>query len=465
MNRLLASIRLALGNKFLTGGLLAAAGISFIGGAVPASAATHMYKVVPDLNAILWNDWANCDTKCRDDLRSSDGVYVNPYPVSSTMSDIPETQWPSIMAVMTNNSAWPVYAEETYDCTFVVLGQYAGRTRIIATDYSMGALAAKYAGRLDGFIVYHETGLPTCGDDRTQTNIPSSKLDTFPSNTLDNSQLAVVGSLYPGNVSVAGKIVVHARAYDENSEGGLTRAQRIDAALGNANTGGLIIEQNPHAVSIPGLNIVQVLNKAISLGKGAALLVPPVDGEQNYLGKIHTMMKYLETNPNGNLLAQGVWIVPAAYSNPRLGIPYANAGGLPSNSLRAVIKHLKNARAKGLSYANDNNFAVTGWLDAVERVPGGVVVRGWACAKNWEDSINVHIYVENTAVKSVTANRVSEGPIAAACSSTGTAYRYYETFSETDRIANAGKRVYVYGISPFDLANNGLNGNGKIVPY
>lgn len=453
MNRLLSSMRLALGNRLLAGGLFASTGISMLCGAAPVLAATHTYKVVPDLNTMKSSEWTNCDTKCRNDLRSPDGVYVLP----SNSPDISATQWTSIMAYMTNNSTWPVYAEELYDCTFAV-----SNNTNVATTYSMGAQAVRYAGRLDGFMIYHEPGLPTCGN-RSETGIFSSVNDTFPSNTLDSGNLAVVGSVRPGNVSIAGKIIVHSRAYDGLPEGGLTRAQRIDAALSNANTGALMIEQNPQSVSTPGWNIVQVLNKAISLGKGAALLVPPVPGEQNYLGKMHALMKYLETYPNANLLGKGVVIVPAVYDK-LIGIPAATSG-LPSNSLRAVMKHLKNVRAKGLSYANDSNFAVTGWLDAVERVPtGGVVIRGWACAKNWEDSINVHLYVGGVLAKGVTANRASEGPVATSCSSTGTAYRFYEFFPESARVANVGKIVQVYGISPFDLANNGLSGNGKPVP-
>ncbi len=453
MNRLLSSMRLTLGNRLLAGGIVAATGISMLCGAAPVLAATHTYKVVPDLNTMKLSDWINCDTKCRNDLRSQDGVYVLP----SNSPDISETQWTSIMAYMTNNSTWPVYAEELYDCTFAV-----SNNTNVATTYSMGAQAVRYAGRLDGFMIYHETGLPTCGN-RTDTNIFSSVNDTFPSNTLDSGNLAVVGSVRPGGVSIAGKIHVHARAYDALGEGGYTRAQRIDAVLGNANVGGLLIEQNPDQVSVDGLKIQYVLSKARSLGKSASLLVPSRVGDKNYLGEIHLMMKGLEMNTTANLLGKGVVIIPAVYGNT-VGIPYATSG-LPSNSLRAVMKHLKNVRAKGLSYANDNNFAVTGWLDAVERVPtGGVVIKGWACAKNWEDSINVHLYVEGQIAKGVTANRASEGAVAAACGSTGTAYRFNEFFPESDRVANVGKRIYVFGISPFDLANNVLSGSGKRVP-
>lgn len=466
MNRLLSSMRLAFGNRLLAGGLFASAGISMLCGAAPVLAATHTYKVIPDLNTMMLSHWTSCDTTCRNDLRSSDGVYVlpsNSTRFANTAENISAAQWTSIMAYMTNNSTWPVYSEDLYDCTFAV----SSNTNV-ATTYSEAAQAVAYGRRLDGVMIYHEPGLPTCGS-RTTTSIFSSVIDTFPSNTLDGSNLAVVGSVRPGGVSIAGKIFVHSRAYDALAEGTdpngniITRAQRIDAALANANTGGLLIEQNPELVSTFGWNIPYVLKKARSAGKRALLLVPPSPGEQNYLGKIHLMMKALEMDTATNLLGNGVEIVPAIYAN-LIGVPYATSG-LPSNSLRAVMKHLKNVRAKGLSYANDSNFAVTGWLDAVERVPtGGVVIRGWACAKNWEDSINVHIYVGGVLAKGVTANRASEGPVATSCSSTGTAYRFYEFFPESARVANVGKIVQVYGISPFDLANNGLSGNGKPVP-
>lgn len=442
MNRLFASMSLAFGNKLLAASLVATAGSLLLGSAAPASAANHTYKVVPDLNTMKLSDWTNCDTACRNDLRSPDGVYVMADPNNSP--DIAETQWRSILSYMTNGFAWPVYAEDLYDCAFK------------NTQNNNGRLAAMYTGRLDGWMVYHEPNLPTCYG----FNEP------YQSNTLSVSQINAVNALYPGNVSAAGKILVHARAYDELREDNsstLTRAQRIDAALSNSNTGGLLIEQNPDQVSVSGLRIPYALNKARSLGKRAFLLVPPRVGEQNFLGKIHSMMKALEMDTTTNLLGNQVVIVPAVYSK-LIGIPSATSG-LPSNSLRAVMKHLKNVRAKGLNYSNDNNFAVTGWLDAVERVPtGGVIVRGWACAKNWEDSINVHIYVENRVAKGVIANRASEGPVATACGSTGTAYRFNEFFSESDRIANVGKRIYVYGISPFDLPNYGLSGNGKVVP-
>lgn len=460
MNRLLSSIRLALGNRLLAGGLVAATGMSMVCGAAPALAVTHTYKVIPDLNTMMLSHWTNCDTTCRNDLRSSDGVYVlpsNSTRFANPAENISATQWTSIIAYMTNNYTWPVYSEDLYDCTFAV-----SNNTNVATTYSEAALAVAYGRRLDGAMIYHEPGLPTCGS-RNATNIFSSVIDTFPSNTLDSSNLAVVGSVRPGGVSIAGKIFVHSRAYDAAPEGGLTRAQRIDAVLGNANTGGLLIEQNPELVTTPGWNIPYVLKKARSAGKRALLLVPPSAGEQNYLGKIHLMMKALEKDTATNLLGNGVEIVPAIYAN-LIGVPHATSG-LPSNSLRAVMKHLKNVKAKGLSYTNDNNFAVTGWLDAVERVPtGGVVVRGWACAKNWQDSINVHIYVGGVVARGVTANRASEGAVASACSSTGTAYRFNEFFPESARVANVGKIVQVYGISPFDLPNYGLSGNGKPVP-
>ena len=443
MNRALASMPFAIRNRLLAGGLAAATGLSMLCSAAPASAASYTYKVVPDLNTMKLSDWTNCDTACRNDLRSPDGVYAMPDPNNSP--DITPAQWGPILSYMTNTFTWPVYAEDLYDCAFK------------DTNNNNGRLAALYTGRLDGWMVYREPGGYTC----------YNVIDPNKSNTLSVSEINGVNARFLGGVSAAGKIIVHARAYDglrEDSGSTLTRAQRIDAALSNANTGGLLIEQNPQGVPTVGWNIPYSLWKARSLGKRALLLLPPIDAnEQNYLGKIHLMMKALEMDTATNLLGNGVVIVPAVYGG-RVGISNASFG-LPSNSLRAVMKHLKNVRAKGLSFAADNNFAVTGWLDAVERVPtGGVVVKGWACARNWEDSINVHIYVENVAVMSVTANLASEGAVAASCSSTGTAYRFNQFFPESARVANVGKRVYVYGISPFDLANNGLLGNGKPVP-
>ncbi|MBP6750363.1 MAG: hypothetical protein KA144_12040, partial [Xanthomonadaceae bacterium] len=78
MNRSLASMLLTPGKKLLAGSVAAAVGISLLCGAAPAFAVTHTYKVVPDTNTMKLSDWNNCDTTCRNDLRSPDGVYILP---------------------------------------------------------------------------------------------------------------------------------------------------------------------------------------------------------------------------------------------------------------------------------------------------------------------------------------------------------------------------------------------------
>jgi len=109
---------------------------------------------------------------------------------------------------------------------------------------------------------------------------------------------------------------------------------------------------------------------------------------------------------------------------------------------------------------------------AVIGIVGGVVlsgpqyyVSGWACAKTYTGSIDVHVYIGGPAgvgtfAFSGTANSASEPAVASACNLTGSAYRFLLPIPHAITQNYGNQPIYVYGISPYGLANSLLSNAG-----
>jgi RHS repeat-associated protein len=109
------------------------------------------------------------------------------------------------------------------------------------------------------------------------------------------------------------------------------------------------------------------------------------------------------------------------------------------------------------------NSVVKGNVDGVSSTG---LITGWACSTYLPQSISVDVYVggpygTGTAIGRFTANKSSEAAVASACSVGSGSYRYEILLSDAQRIANGGKAIYAYGISPIGASNNLLPGSAS----
>ncbi len=120
--------------------------------------------------------------------------------------------------------------------------------------------------------------------------------------------------------------------------------------------------------------------------------------------------------------------------------------------------------------ATYNPGSIVGIVDS--SAPGGII-SGWACAYGSPISITTHLYVGGPAGAGTLltdqgygfkANKSSEPAVAAACGSTGTAYRFRIVLTPADRLAHRNKAIYLYGIHPVNSALNSAltRGNGSL---
>jgi hypothetical protein len=111
--------------------------------------------------------------------------------------------------------------------------------------------------------------------------------------------------------------------------------------------------------------------------------------------------------------------------------------------------------------------AITGNIDSITLSGYQYFINGWACAKTYAGSIDVHVYVGGPAggggtfAFSGTANQSSEPGVAGACNSTGSHYRFSLPIPLTVVQAYRGQPIYIHGISPFGVANALINGSGS----
>lgn len=112
--------------------------------------------------------------------------------------------------------------------------------------------------------------------------------------------------------------------------------------------------------------------------------------------------------------------------------------------------------------------AIIGNVDGVVLSGLQYYVIGWACAKTYEGSIAVHVYVGGPYGTGIfafsgTANFGSEPALAAACHSAGFAYRFSLPIPHAITQSYGNQPIYVHGISPYGLANS-LIGNSGTFP-
>jgi hypothetical protein len=106
--------------------------------------------------------------------------------------------------------------------------------------------------------------------------------------------------------------------------------------------------------------------------------------------------------------------------------------------------------------------SVIGNFDGIVQSGSRYYLSGWACARTYSGSIDVHVYAGGPAgqgsfVFSGTANVASEPAVAAACNSTGSNHRFWLQIPYN---SYGGQPIYIHGISPFGLANNTIGGSG-----
>ena len=111
--------------------------------------------------------------------------------------------------------------------------------------------------------------------------------------------------------------------------------------------------------------------------------------------------------------------------------------------------------------------SVTGAISGVVLENQQYYLRGWACAKSYSGSIEVHLYAggpagTGTYVTSATANQPSNPAITAACNSGGTAYGFSILLPLALRQQFGGRAIFVHGISPFGLPNSLIDNSGSV---
>jgi len=89
---------------------------------------------------------------------------------------------------------------------------------------------------------------------------------------------------------------------------------------------------------------------------------------------------------------------------------------------------------------------------------GQLQLGGWACSTELNQSIDVHMYAggpygTGTLVGAYRADQSSEAAVAAACSASGSNYRFRIPLTTAIRQQHGGKTIYVYGISPVGRSN------------
>jgi len=111
--------------------------------------------------------------------------------------------------------------------------------------------------------------------------------------------------------------------------------------------------------------------------------------------------------------------------------------------------------------------AVTGFISGVVLENQQYYLRGWACAKTYPGSINVHLYAGGPAgtgsfVTSAAANLSSNPATTAACNTGSASYGFSIVLTLAWRQQFSGQPIYVHGISPFGLGNLLLNNSGNL---
>ncbi|MBP6749311.1 MAG: hypothetical protein KA144_06695 [Xanthomonadaceae bacterium] len=95
------------------------------------------------------------------------------------------------------------------------------------------------------------------------------------------------------------------------------------------------------------------------------------------------------------------------------------------------------------------------------------IIYGWACSYGSRTSVSVHVYLGGSAgagtmIGAYPAANSSEPAVAAACGSSGTAYRFAIPLSYSTRMAHNGKKIYIHAIHPTGGSPNWLINNSGV---
>jgi hypothetical protein len=110
--------------------------------------------------------------------------------------------------------------------------------------------------------------------------------------------------------------------------------------------------------------------------------------------------------------------------------------------------------------------SVGGWFSGISQQGSEYYLYGWACAKTYPGSIDLHVYVGGPAggggtyVLTGTANAPSEPGVAQACNTTGANFRFWLQIPPWIIQQYPAQPIHVYGISPYGLPNLPLNRAG-----
>lgn len=111
---------------------------------------------------------------------------------------------------------------------------------------------------------------------------------------------------------------------------------------------------------------------------------------------------------------------------------------------------------------------IHGYIDGFQDLGAqGLVLNGWACAKNRNESIDVHVYVNGAAgtgqfVKAARADRPSEPAVAQQCQTQYSNHRFSIPFTRSEAMQLSGVSVFVHGISPVGLPNLTIGQSGRV---
>jgi hypothetical protein len=150
----------------------------------------------------------------------------------------------------------------------------------------------------------------------------------------------------------------------------------------------------------------------------------------------------------------------------------------PSTNRLSAVKTFNSASltAPPIDYSIDHSNA--GWINEAHLNSDGTVeVSGWACAKNYPNSVQIHLYFggpsgTGTYFGSFMADQqgnsqADNDSIAKQCQSSGRNYRFVVLLPSDAVNAHRGEEIFIHGINPFDASGKkntliGNSGNLKV---
>jgi hypothetical protein len=156
-------------------------------------------------------------------------------------------------------------------------------------------------------------------------------------------------------------------------------------------------------------------------------------------------------------------VVPNAYSDFNVTPTYLALRLNPAvrhefdwSGFNAWVVNASMSNGSGGYYIPPVDRAITGNIDGIVLSGMQYYVTGWACAKTYAGSIDVHVYLGGPAGTGTfafggTANQANEPGVTSACNSTGTHYRFSLPIPPAITQEYGGKFIYVHGISPYGL--------------